>query len=61
MPERRKTKRRRNKVQPCFPASSQQGDSIMSERRHRPARRVSDVYLEDVDLPTMFLRIKKDM
>lgn len=61
MPERRKVKRRHNKVQPCFAATSHQGDSIMSERRHRPARRVCDVYAEDVDLPTMFLGIKKEM
>ena len=61
MPERRKVKRRHNKVQSRFPAISHQGDSIMSERRHRPARRVCDVYAEDVDLPTMFLGIKKEM
>lgn len=61
MPERRKVKRRHKKVQPCFPAISDQGDCSTSERRHRIARRVCDVYVEDVDLPTMFLGIKKEM
>jgi len=61
MLERRKVKRRRYKAQSRFPAISHQGDSIMSERRHRPARRVCDVFVEDVDLPTMFLGIKKEI
>ena len=62
MIERRRIKRRRYKAHTYFPAISHQGDFIMSERRGRPTRRVYDVFVnnvDDVDLPTMFLDIKK--
>ena len=59
MSERRKVKRRRYKAHTYFPAISHQGDFIMSERRHIPTRRVYDVFVDDVDLPTMFLDIKR--
>jgi hypothetical protein len=61
MTERRRVKRRRYKAHMQFPAINHRGDLIMSERRHRPTRRVCDVFVEDVDLPTMFLGIKKQM
>lgn len=61
MAENRKVKRRRYKVHTNFAAIDHQGNFIMSERRHRPTRRVCDVYADNVDLPTMFLGIKKQM
>ena len=61
MTERRRVKRRRYKARTKFPAINHRGDFIMSERRHRPTRRVCDVFVEDVDLHTMFLGIKKQM
>ena len=61
MAENRKVKRRRYKAHTNFPAIDRRGNLIMSERRHRPTRRLCDVYAEDVDLPTMFLGIKKQM
>jgi len=59
--EKRKVKRRRYKAHTYFPAINHRGDFIMSERRHLPTRRVYDVFLDDVDLPTMFLGINKQM
>ena len=59
MAERRKVKRRRYKAHTYFPAISPQGDFIMSERRHLPTRRVYDVFVDDVDLPTRFLDTKE--
>ena len=61
MAEKRKVKRRRYKAHTYFPAINHRGDFIMSERRHRPTRRVYDVFLDDVELPTMFLGINKQM
>ena len=61
MTERRKVKRRRYEAHTNFPAIDHRGNFIMSERRHRPTRRVCDVYADNVDLPTMFLGIKKQM
>ena len=61
MAEKRKVKRRRYKAHTYFPAINHRGDFIMSERRHLPTRRVYDVFLDDVDLPTMFLGINKQM
>ena len=62
MIERRRIKRRRYKAHSYFPAISHQGHFIMSERRSRPTRRIYDVFVynvDDVDLPTMFLNLKK--
>ena len=61
MAEKRKVKRRRYKAHTYFPAINHRGDFIMSERRHRPTRRVYDVFLDDIELPTMFLGINKQM
>ena len=61
MAENRKVKRRRYKVHTNFPAIDHQGNFIMSERRHLSTRRVCDTFVEDVDLPTMFLGINKQM
>lgn len=55
MAERRKAKRRRCKANMYFPAMNHQGKFIMSERRHLSTRRVYDVFIDDIDLPTMFL------
>ena len=59
MAERRKVKRRRYKAHTYFPAISHQGDFIMTERRHIPTRREYDIFVDDVDLPTMFLDYKQ--
>ena len=59
MIERRIAQRRRNKANTHFPLINHQGSFIMSERRHCPARRAYDVFVEDVDLPTMFLDTNK--
>lgn len=61
MAERRKVKRRRDKADTRFPAIDHRGGLIISERRHLPARRVSAIIVDDVDLPTMFLGINKQM
>ena len=61
MAERRKVKRRRYKAHTYFPAINHRGDFIMSERRHLPTRRICDVFVDDIDLPTMFLDINKQM
>jgi hypothetical protein len=61
MAERRRVKRRRYKAHTYFPAINHRGDFIMSERRHLSTRRVYDVFVDDVDLPTMFLGINKQM
>ena len=61
MEEKRKVTRRRYKAHTYFPAINHRGDFIMSERRHRPTRRVYDVFLDDIELPTMFLGINKQM
>ena len=55
MLERRKIKRRRYKAHTYFPAINHRGNFIMSERRQRPTRRAYDIFVEDTDLPTMFL------
>ena len=61
MIERRKVKRRRYKAKTYFPAINQQGNFILSERRHRPTRRIYDLFVEDIDLPTMFLDTNQKM
>ena len=61
MAERRKVKRRRYRAHTYFPAINHRGDFIMSERRHISTRRAYDVFLDDVDLPTMLLGINKQM
>ncbi len=55
MTERRKVKRRRYKAHRYFPAINHHGKFIMSERRHLSTRRIYDVFIDDIDLPTMFL------
>jgi hypothetical protein len=59
MAERRSVKRRRYRAHTYFPAINHRGEFIMSERRHLPTRRGYDVFLDDVDLPTMLLGINK--
>jgi len=59
--KQRKVQRRRYKAHTYFPAIDHRGDFIMSERRNRPTRRVFDVFVDDVDLPTMFLGVNKQM
>jgi len=61
MAEKRKAKRRRYKAHTYFPAINHRGDFIMSERRHLSTRRVYDVFVDDVDLPTMLININKQM
>ena len=61
MTERRNIKRRRYKAHTYFPAINHQGDFIMPERRRLTSRRVYDTFVDDVDLPTMFLGINKQM
>jgi hypothetical protein len=61
MTERRNIKRRRYKAHTYFPAINHRGDFIMSERRRLTTRRVYDIFVDDVDLPTMFLGINKQM
>ena len=61
MAERRNVKRRRYRAHTFFPAIDHRGDFIMSERRHLSTRRVYDVFLDDVDLPTMLLGFNKQM
>jgi hypothetical protein len=55
MAERRKVKRRRYKAHEYFPAIDHRGNFIMSERRHRLTRRIYDAFIDDVDLPSMFI------
>jgi len=61
MTERRRVKRRRYKAHTYFPAIDHRVDFIMSERRHNLTRRKGDFHFDDVDLPTMFLGINKQM
>jgi hypothetical protein len=61
MTERRNIKRRRYKAHTYFPAINHQGDFIMSERRRLTTRRVYDIFVDDIDLPTMFIGINKQM
>ena len=61
MAERREVKRRRYAAHTYFPAINHRGDFIMSERRHLSTRRVYDVFVDDLDLPTMFFGINKQM
>jgi len=55
MIERRMVKRRRYKAHDYFPAINHRGNFIMSERRHLSTRRAYDIFVDDVDLPTMFI------
>jgi len=61
MTERRKVERRRYEAHTEFPAIDHQGDFIMSERRHLSTRRAFDIFVDDVDLPTVFIDINKQM
>ena len=61
MAERRRVKRRRYKASTYFPALDHRGDLIMSERRGLSTRRAYDTFVDDIDLPTMFLGIDKQM
>ena len=61
MIERRNIKRRRYKAHTYFPAINHRGDFIMSERRRLTTRRVYDIFVDDIDLPTMFIGINKQM
>jgi hypothetical protein len=61
MTERRNIKRRRYKAHTYFPAINHQGDFIMSECRRLTTRRVYDIFVDDIDLPTMFIGINKQM
>ena len=61
MDERRNVKRRRYRAHTFFPAINHRGDFIMSERRQLSTRRVYDVFVDDTDLPTMFLGINKQV
>jgi hypothetical protein len=58
MLERRNNKCRRHEVWIRFPVMDHLGNFIKSERRHRPTRRVYDVFVDDVDLPIIPLRYK---
>ena len=59
MTERRNVKRRRYKAYTYFPAINHRGKFIMSERRRLTTRRVYDIFVDDIDLPTMFIGINK--
>ena len=62
MLEKRKIQCRRYKALICFPVMDDLGNFIVSDRRYLPTRRENNVFvdhLDDVDLPTMFLNIKK--
>ena len=61
MTEKRNVKRRRYKAHTYFPAIDHQGDFIMPDRRNLTTRRICDVFVDDVDIPTMFLGINKQM
>ena len=61
MTERRRVKRRRYKAHTYIPAIDHRVDFITSERRHNLTRRECDFLFDDVDLPTMFLGINKQM
>jgi hypothetical protein len=61
MTERRKVKRRRYEAYTDFPAIDHRGDFIMSERRRLSTRRAFDIFVDDVDLPTMFLGVNPQM
>ena len=61
MTERREVKQRRYKAHAYFPAINHRGEFIMPEHRHLLTRRKCDVYFDDVDLPTMFLGINKQI
>lgn len=61
MTERRNVKRRRYKTHTYLPAIDHQGEFIMSDRRNLTTRRICDVSVDDVDIPTMFLGINKQM
>jgi len=61
MIERRRVKRKHCKAHAYFPAINRRGDFIMSERRSRPTSRAHDIFVEDVDFPTMFLDIRNQM
>ena len=61
MEEKRKVKRRRYKAHTYFPAINHRVNFIMSERRHLSTRRIYDVFVDDIDLPTMLININKQM
>jgi hypothetical protein len=59
MKERRTVKRRRYRAYTDFPAINHRGDFIMSNRRRISTRRAYDIFVDDVELPTMFLDTNK--
>ena len=61
MAERRKVKRRRYKAHTYFPAIDHRGEFIMSNRRRLSTRRAYDIFVDDVDLPTMLHSTNKQM
>ena len=61
MTGRRNGKRRRYKAHTYLPAIDHQGKFIVFDRRNLTTRRISDVSVDDVDIPTMFLGINKQM
>jgi|GEM_PF-2208729 len=61
MIERRMVKRRRYRAFTDFPAINHRGNLIMSNRRQLSTRRAYDIFVDDVDLPTMLLDINKQM
>ena len=61
MEERREVERRVSKAYTCFPAVDNQGNFIMSERRHTSTKHICDGLADEVDLPTMFLDINKQI
>ena len=61
MMEIRMIKRRRYRAHTDFPAINHRGDFIMSNRRHLSTRRAYDIFVNDVELPTMLLDTNKQM
>ena len=61
MAEMRKVKRRRYKAHTYFPAIDHRGEFIMSNRRRLSTRRAYDIFVDDVDLPTMLHSTNKQM
>ena len=59
MIERRRVKRRRYKAHTYFPAIDHRGEFIMSNRRRLSTRRAYDIFVDDVELPTMLLDTNK--
>ena len=58
MTERKKVNSRSSKEKADSPAINHPDNIIASESRHRATRQARDVYVEDLDLPTMFFDVK---